>query len=41
VRGIPALYLFQHGRTLAQTAGARDTSGIVGWVREHLAGLNV
>jgi thioredoxin 2 len=41
VRGIPALYLFRNGRTLAQTAGARDTNAIVGWVHAHLAEENV
>ncbi|PPQ27733.1 thioredoxin TrxC [Rhodopila globiformis] len=41
VRGIPALYLFHNGRTVAQTAGARDTNAIVGWVRQNLAGTNV
>ena len=25
----------ENGRTLAQTAGARDTNGIVGWPRKH------
>ncbi len=39
VRGIPAMYLFSGGRTLAQTAGARDANAIVGWVRQHLAGV--
>jgi thioredoxin 2 len=38
VRGIPAMFLFHGGRTLAQTAGARDANAIIGWVREHLAG---
>lgn len=38
VQGIPAMYLFQNGRTIAQTAGARDSSAIIGWVRQHLAG---
>ena len=38
VHGIPALYLFHGGRTLAQTAGACDTNAIVSWAREHLAG---
>jgi thioredoxin 2 len=38
VRSIPALYLFHRGRTLAQTAGARDANAIVGWAREHLPG---
>jgi thioredoxin 2 len=41
VRGIPALYLFRNGRTLAQTAGSRDTNAIVGWVHAHLAKENV
>ncbi len=37
VRGIPAMFLFRGGQTLAQTAGARDANAIVGWGREHLA----
>jgi thioredoxin 2 len=37
VRGIPALFLFQGGRTLAQTAGARDANAIIGWARDNLA----
>jgi len=37
VRGIPAMFLFSGGRTIAQTAGARDANAIVSWVREHLA----
>jgi thioredoxin 2 len=37
VRGIPAMFLFHGGRTLAQTAGARDANAIVGWVQQHLA----
>ena len=37
VQGIPAMFLFLGGRTLAQTAGARDANAIVGWVRQHLA----
>ena len=38
VRGIPAMFLFHGGRTLAQTAGARDTGAIVAWTQQHLAG---
>lgn len=38
VRGIPAMFLFRGGQTLAQTAGARDANAIIGWVRQHLAG---
>ena len=37
IQGIPAMLLLHNGRTLAQTAGARDTNAIVGWVRQHLA----
>jgi thioredoxin 2 len=37
VRSIPAMYLFHAGKTLAQTAGARDANAIIGWVRQHLA----
>jgi thioredoxin 2 len=37
VRAIPAMFLFRGGRTLAQTAGARDADAIIGWVQEHLA----
>jgi thioredoxin-like negative regulator of GroEL len=36
VRGIPAMFLFRGGQKLAQTAGARDSNAIVGWVQQHL-----
>jgi thioredoxin 2 len=39
VRGIPALFLLQHGHVLGQTAGAMDTGAIVAWVQRHLAGV--
>jgi thioredoxin 2 len=35
VQGIPAMFLFSGGQTIAQTAGARDAKAIVGWVGEH------
>jgi thioredoxin 2 len=37
VRGIPALFLLQGGRVLAQTAGAMDASAIVNWAHRVLA----
>ncbi|MDA8249685.1 MAG: thioredoxin domain-containing protein [Rhodospirillales bacterium] len=37
VRGIPAMFLLQGGRVLAQTAGAMDTGAITAWVRRNLA----
>jgi thioredoxin 2 len=37
VRGIPAIYLFRHGRVVAQTAGAMNADAIVDWVCKHLA----
>lgn len=36
IRGIPALFLFQKGRVLAQTAGVQNTEAIVRWTRAHL-----
>jgi len=36
VRGIPALFLLQGGRVLAQTAGAMPSEAIVRWARQHL-----
>ena len=37
VRGIPALFLMQRGRVLAQTTGAADAATIIRWARQHLA----
>jgi thioredoxin 2 len=37
VRGIPAMFLFQNGAPVAQTAGAMPAEAIVRWTREHLA----
>ncbi len=37
VRGIPSLFLFQGGRVLAHTAGARDANSIIAWVKSNLA----
>jgi thioredoxin 2 len=36
IRGIPALFLFQNGRVLAQTAGVQAPEAIVRWVQAHL-----
>ena len=36
VRGIPAMFLFQNGAPVAQTAGAMPADAIVRWTREHL-----
>jgi thioredoxin 2 len=36
VRGIPAMFLFQGGTTVARTAGAMPADAIVRWTREHL-----
>ena len=36
VRGIPAMFLLQGGRVIAQTAGAMDTGAITSWVRRNL-----
>ncbi len=36
VRGIPAMFLFQNGAPVAQTAGAMQADAIVRWTREHL-----
>jgi len=41
VRGIPALYLFHRGATIAQTAGAQDSHAIVAWTRRHAADVPV
>ena len=40
VQGIPAMFLFRAGQTIARTAGARDATAIVGWVQQHLAGVH-
>lgn len=37
VRGIPAMFLFQDGKVLAQTAGAMNADAIVRWARGNLA----
>lgn len=37
IRGIPTLLLFDHGRLIAQQAGAMDRTGIVQWARSRLA----
>ena len=37
VTSIPALFLLQGGRVVAQTAGAMDARRIVAWVRSKLA----
>jgi thioredoxin 2 len=37
VRGIPAMFLLQGGRVLAQTAGAMDANAIVAWARRNLS----
>jgi thioredoxin 2 len=36
VQGIPALFLFQDGREVARTAGARSAEQLVAWVRQAL-----
>ncbi len=36
-RGIPAVFLFQDGRVIAQTSGAMNTDAIVRWARGQLA----
>jgi thioredoxin 2 len=36
VRGIPAMFLFQSGTVIAQTAGAMKADAIVRWVRGNL-----
>jgi len=36
IRSIPTLALFRGGREVAREAGARDTAGIVAWVRQSL-----
>lgn len=36
IRGIPALFLFQRGQVLGQTAGVQNSEAIVGWTRAHL-----
>jgi thioredoxin 2 len=36
VRGIPAMYLFRNGASVAQTAGAMSAEAIVRWTRDHL-----
>jgi thioredoxin 2 len=38
IRSIPTLVIFQDGREIARTAGARDAAGIVSWVRSTLRG---
>ncbi len=40
VRGIPALFLFQNGATVAQSAGAMSSDAIVRWTREHMSPSN-
>ena len=40
VRGIPAMFLFDRGRVLAQSTGARDTRAIVEWTRQHIPAAN-
>ncbi len=35
VQGIPALFLFDHGRVAGQTAGAMDAARIVAFARGH------
>ena len=37
VTSIPALFLLQGGRVVAQTAGAMDARRIVAWVRSKVA----
>jgi thioredoxin 2 len=37
IRSIPTLALFRAGTEVARTAGAMDTSGIVGWVRRAMS----
>ena len=37
VASIPALFLLQGGRVLAETAGAMDARRIVAWARSKLA----
>ena len=37
VRGIPAMFLFQGGRVIAQTSGAMNADAIVRWARGNLA----
>ncbi len=36
IRGIPLMILFDKGREVARSAGARDTKGIVDWVETNL-----
>ena len=36
VRGIPALFLFRNGKTVAQSAGAMGADAIVQWTRNNL-----
>jgi thioredoxin 2 len=36
VRGIPAIFLFQNGKVLAQTAGAMNADAITRWARDAL-----
>ena len=36
VRGIPALFLFRHGKPIAQSAGAMGAEAIVKWARGNL-----
>jgi thioredoxin 2 len=36
IQSVPTLLLMRHGQVLAQTAGAMDTSRLVGWVRSNL-----
>lgn len=37
VRGIPALYLFNGGKVIAQTSGSRSTEELVAWTEAQLA----
>jgi thioredoxin 2 len=40
VRGIPALLLIDHGKLLAQTAGAQSADAIIRWARSHMPVLS-
>lgn len=38
VRGIPALFLLHHGKTIAQLGGAQRPEAVVAWFRQHVKG---
>ena len=40
VRGIPAMFLFQNGKPVAQSAGAMNADAIVRWTHDHLSPKN-